>query len=337
MNFKVPCHHKSATTIFKCAKISIEAIIENRRRFYKSENKVQQDIFLTRLLGPCEPKKRGKSLPRATKRDRELSGNFYLAGKKRKEMHKVCKQFFVKALGISNKRLQNINKVLIKGKTPEEKRGGDRKSFKSEVKKNSLRKFLNGLPASESHYSRNKSKRIYLSAELNCKKLLSFYNDSVSEDLKISRSMFYEIFLKEFNIGFKLPSSDVCSTCLLWKNKIKNEKGSNKKQMLMVEKRVHSLRANAFYGLMRLNVENSISFCFDLQKVQPLPKTPIQDAYYSRQISLYNLCVVGVDAKNPQFYTWLETQSGRGSLEVGSAIFSHLMNMKIPSNINIIL
>lgn len=182
--------------------------------------------------------------------------------------------------------------MLIQGEIPREKRGGDRKSRKSKDKKDSLRKFLNGLPASESHYNRKKSKGIYLSSDLNAKKLREFYNNSVTENLRVSRTMFYENFHKEYNISFKTPASDVCSTCILWKNKIKNKQNLQKKQQLMVEKRIHSLRANAFYAMIRKDVPDSISLCFDMEKVQLLPKTVIQDAFYSRQISLYNLCVV---------------------------------------------
>lgn len=49
-------------------------------------------------------------------------------------------------------------------------------------------------------------------------------------------------------------------------------------------------------------------------------RDPIQDAFYSRQISLYNLWFVNMSAVHPVFFTWDETQSGRGATEVGSAL-----------------
>lgn len=66
------------------------------------------------------------------------------------------------------------------------------------------------------------------------------------------------------------------------------------------------------------------NFCFDLQQVQPLPRTPIQESFYSRQINYYNLCFVGMDSRNPSFYQWSEDQGGRGATEVGSALLHHL-------------
>lgn len=63
---------------------------------------------------------------------------------------------------------------------------------------------------------------------------------------------------------------------------------NDKKLKLMTEKRIHRLRANAFYEATKQTVSNSIFFFgFDLQQIQPLPKTPIQEAYYMRQINYY--------------------------------------------------
>ncbi|CAG4990204.1 unnamed protein product [Colias eurytheme] len=240
----------------------------------------------------------------------------------------VCKEFFKVTFSVTNKRLQTINTSTYKGDLPQENRGGDRRSTKSEEKKQSLRNFLKALPAKESHYNRLKSKRIYLSSELNGAKLLRYYNSSVPANLRVSRSMFYDIFYKDFNIGFSCPSSDACNVCTLWSNKIKNECDPAKKQILMVEKRVHKLRANAFYQYMKDEVEGSISFCFDLQQVQPLPRTPIQDAFYSRQV-----CIVDLKSKKPTFFTWNETQASRGSVEIGSALYTYLNGLDIPAEI----
>jgi hypothetical protein len=62
-----------------------------------------------------------------------------------------------------------------------------------------------------------------------------------------------------------------------------------------MEKRIHNLKAKTFYTLMRENIPETKNYCFDMQQVQPLPKTPINDAFYLRQISYYTLCIVGQD------------------------------------------
>nr|CAH7731442.1 unnamed protein product [Callosobruchus chinensis] len=155
------------------------------------------------------------------------------------------------------------------------------------------------------------------------------YN-SQNPNLRSSKSMFKRIFYNEFNIGFSSPASDACGTCLNLRNVIKE--GGKNKTTLMTELRVHKVRAKTFYTLLKENPENSMSFCFDLQQVHPLPKTPIQDAFYLRQISFYTFCCVDVDSKKPFFYTWTENQASRGSTEVGSALIAHLRSLDLTDN-----
>nr|CAH7732277.1 unnamed protein product [Callosobruchus chinensis] len=137
------------------------------------------------------------------------------------------------------------------------------------------------------------------------------YN-SQNPNLRSSKSMFKRIFYNEFNIGFSSPASDACGTCLNLRNIIKE--GGKNKTTLMTELRVHKVRAKTFYTLLKENPENSMSFCFDLQQVHPLPKIPIQDAFYLRQISFYTFCCVDDDSKKPFFYTWTENQASRGCI-----------------------
>lgn len=148
--------------------------------------------------------------------------------------------------------------------------------------------------------------------------------------------MFYKMFHGEFNIGFSTPASDVCSTCTLLMNKIKSEKDPTKKVELMTQKRIHKLRANAFYEIMKTSVPDSVTLCFDLQQVLPLPCTPIGECFYARQVSLYNFCIFDLDHNKPFFYVWDETQAHRGSVEIGSALYSYLNSLDIPNNIKVI-
>lgn len=104
--------------------------------------------------------------------------------------------------------------------------------------------------------------------------------------------MFRKIFCCEFNIGFRSPSSDFCGYCTSLDNKIKAASPSQK-QRLFTEKRIHKKRATCFYDTLRKPAEfNESKVCFDMQQVQPLPRTPIQQAFYSRQLGLYNVCVM---------------------------------------------
>ncbi|CAG5016854.1 unnamed protein product [Parnassius apollo] len=83
---------------------------------------------------------------------------------------------------------------------------------------------------------------------------------------------------------------------------------------------------------MRQDVEDSISYCFDLQQIQPLPKAPVQEAYYLRQIGFYNFCIVDLKELKPQFYCWSEEQAGKGSTEISSALLHFLLNTDFQSH-----
>lgn len=304
-------------------------ILKNRQHFFKNTNKVDQDIYLTRLIAPYIPERRRQSMVDPTKQRTRLISTTYFLNDKGNKNRPVCKAMFMKTFSLKKDRVHNVAKTVFEGNIPKEKRGGDRKSAKSGEKKEKLRLFLRKLPASESHYNRAKSRRIYLSCQLNQRKLRQLYNDSVSPDFQVTKTMFQKVFSDDFNIGFKNPASDACSTCILLSNKIKMATNSADKNILITQKRVHNLRAKAFYKLCKNDDPDSENFCFDLQQVQPLPKTPIQESFYSRQISYYNLCFVGMDSRNPRFYQWSEDQGGRGATEVGSALLHHLDSLNL--------
>lgn len=113
----------------------------------------------------------------------------------------------------------------------------------------------------------------------------------------------------------------------LIKNAIKQNNNTENKAGLMRELRVHKVRANTFYKLLEEDPDKSITFCFDLQQIHPLPKSPIQDAFYLRQIRFYSCCSAAVSSRSPVFYTWSEDQAGRGTTEIGSALIAHLVSL----------
>jgi hypothetical protein len=114
-------------------------------------------------------------------------------------------------------------------------RGGDQVSHKLHKSKSEVRTFLKELRGQESHYGRNKSKRIYLNSNLSIAKLYKIYKSAPQDQpiKKVSFSTFHRIFSNEFNIGFKSPASDICSLCQRLGNSIKREKDITKKRTLL--------------------------------------------------------------------------------------------------------
>lgn len=329
-----PCKHDNDK--FACFKFRPRDLKIFHSNFYKSPDKLRQDSIVATLVKTSEVKRR-RARPVAMNKkqkpggDHEYNVSYSLPTLEFGKIP-VCKKFFLSIVsGIGRTRLKNIVHKVHCCQPIEEKRGGDRVGDLNLMKKEKVREFIGNLKGTESHYNRNKSKRIYLSCDLSIRKLWTLYNSQASPDMKVAQTMFRRIFTREYNLGFRSPASDACSTCCLLKEKIKNAAhGSAEKQRYMVEKRIHSQRAKAFYDHLKAYTdESNCSLCFDLQQIQPLPKTPIQEAFYSRQINLYNFCVTDLKAKTPVFYIWTEDQAGKGSTEISSAILSHLSSLEL--------
>lgn len=201
-----------------------------------------------------------------------------------------------------------------------EKRGGDKRSFGNVNKFKAVKKFIASLKGHESHYSRAKSRRIYLSSENNITTLWNLYNQSAVENMKVNYKYFSRIFNNNFNIAFGSPATDVCGFCVRTQTSISICKDKTEIDKLRLSLRLHKLRAKQFYNLMNEKPAQTVSYCFDLQQVQVLPKVPIQDAFYAQQLSFYCFCVTDVNTKKPVFYTWMEHQAKRGSAETSSAL-----------------
>ncbi|KAK5648042.1 hypothetical protein RI129_002934 [Pyrocoelia pectoralis] len=214
-----------------------------------------------------------------------------------------------------------------------ETRGGDKRSSKNLDKFQHVKNFIASLKGHESHYGRAKSRRIYLSSEYNITLLWKIYNERATENLKVNYKYFSRIFNNQFNVAFGSPATDVCGFCVRTQTLISNCKDKNEVDRLRTNLRVHKFRAKQFFKLMKEQPLNSVSYCFDLQQVQVLPKVPIQDAFYSQQLSFYCFCVTDIDIKKPIFYTWLENQSKRGSAETSSALHNFLNKQEFEPHI----
>lgn len=256
----------------------------------------------------------------------------------------VCLNTFLGVLKVSRFRVNGIlNRFRQTGQLCKENRGGDRTSNKYIPKKENVMRFINTFKCSEPHYCAKHTGRKYLSAELNVKKMWKQYNSSLTEDqsdyLKVTQWYFRTIFNTEYNLGFGSPRVDVCSTCLQLDEQIKHTYSNiEDRQKLMVEKRIHKLRAKAFYAALNNTDPNVLMLSYDCQKNLPLPKLPDQATYYSRQIYLNNFTVVKGNSKsrlNPEnvtAYIWTENEFKKGSNEIASCVFNTLLTteMEVP-------
>lgn len=212
------------------------------------------------------------------------------------------------------------------GDSRPERRGGSRIKPKDVEVHRSIVEFIKSIKCRESHYGRMKSTRYYLDPSLSVKLLWKTWKAKRENDGKsvACYSKFFKIFQSKFNIGFGQPQTDKCSFCEDCKNKIKASKSPAEKSEWMAKHTLHKRRAKMFYELLKVESEDFMTVAFDMQQNQPLPMVRVSEAFYARQIWLYNLTIIIHEKKqnknNTFIYTWTENQSGRGSNEVASVL-----------------
>lgn len=191
--------------------------------FYSVKSKTSQDAFLLKYCSTDPPKRnRPGDGSRSTK---SVSYQYFIetvAGNR----IEVCRQTFIGVLGITKHRVEGVFTRFKKDGSliPVETRGGYRKAGIYQKKIDSVIDFVKQFKGTESHYSRARCTRIYLESSLSISKMWNMYQVSVPDDLKVKESFFRHLFVTRFNISFKSPSTDVCSTCLHFSEKIKVEK-----------------------------------------------------------------------------------------------------------------
>nr|CAH7728829.1 unnamed protein product [Callosobruchus chinensis] len=159
------------------------------------------------------------------------------------------------------------------------------------------------------------------------------YNNTVCPELQVNECFFRFFFTRNYNVGFGTPKTDMCSTCLLFKKKMKKADDVTKMQLL-VQQRIHKLQANSFYEFIKQDSPEVETFRFDCQKNLALPKAPDQQAYFSMQLNFYQLAIINGASKgkiNPisvRSYTWSELDYHKGSNEVASCVYHTLMNFE---------
>lgn len=301
--------------------------------FYFKKDKVYQDNFILKHLKTSPIKRRRPKT--GTYRVRNAQAKYFVTTPTKK-LVPVCLKSFINILGISRFRVNRISKQFHDlGKLPIERRGGNRKEKLFNDKKTSVINFISKYNVIETHYCRSKSSgRNYLPSDLSINKMYKHYCNEISDnELKVKSSYFRTVFNKNFNLGFGTPRTDVCSTCLELDEQLKTTTDQKQKQLIIMKKRVHKLRAKAFYSLTKEKDNKLLIISFDCQKNLPLPKLPDQSTYYSRQIYLFNLTVVkgpSGDRLIPETvtsYCWTENNHQKGSNEIASCVFDTLQSL----------
>ncbi|XP_049872067.1 uncharacterized protein LOC126381200 [Pectinophora gossypiella] len=304
------------------------------RNYYSVLDKIYQDNFIIKHV-TATPVKRRRPRSKTKENQRQFTMVYKIYSKKQNKYVQVCKMAFMSILRINKSRIEGVMKRHAEsGTMAKENRGGDRKLFQFASRKEAIQNFIKKFKPLETHHSRGQIKiRMYLSPDLNVKKMWQMYNDEALPGYEVKIGYFRKVFNTSFNIGFGSPRQDVCSDCLQLLERIKLSRNEQEKQGLRTQYRVHKLRAKCYFENLREESPNLQILSFDCQKNLPLPKVPDQSVYYSRQLYLYNLTVVvgtskaSLTPENVHAYVWTEEQAAKGSNEICSCVYDCLNSL----------
>lgn len=184
----------------------------------------------------------------------------YFFTKRNGQQIRICKKAFTKLLGITEQRVKRVVQRYFQCRSmPKEARGGDRKFEKYKPQKEAVICFVKKFQVVDVHYCRAKvAARQYLPSELSINTLYKMFVKE-NPNTVIKKSFFRTVFREKFNIGFKRPATDVCSKCIELQEKLKYEKVAGKRVQLMTEKRIHKLKAKAFF--QQAQIARRIWYC----------------------------------------------------------------------------
>lgn len=246
----------------------------------------------------------------------------------------VCRQTFLEIFTVCRSTLQTLVTRKKNGEVVfEEKRGKFAKPRKlnSEVIEK-IKQHINSIPRSESHYSRAKSTKEYLSPDLNIHRLFQAFK-SANPSINVSYRDYAKVFKEGFpQLSFRPPRSDTCRTCDRLQCEIKTCKTSPESRIAKTKLEQHHRKSEKAMGLLKdesttsqMPGSNTSVVCIDLEQVLFVPTLVHSDMFYKRQLSCYNFCVHICDFNKGYMCMWHELTAGRGGNEIVSCLL-HVLN-----------
>lgn len=334
-NVKNHIRREIPTCRCKCKeKLSEKEAISIFDKFISFSSHTDQNIYLQGCLQETNPARFRPTKSPTKARPRKVF-KYHVSLKKRTV--ELCQQAFLAIHGIKRERLQR--KVQQKNKDITDLRGKQSHSIYSQDVIKKVHKFIEGIPARESHYSRESSKhKKYVDSNLSVAELhRKFKHDN--PDIEIKYSKFNEIFNKDFNIAFGHPRKDICATCEKLKVQIDFatvNKEVSRLNSLKVEKELHLRKAETFFKSITKaesdKQNHKLSLCFDYQKNLALPVTNVSIEYYSRQLWLHNFGVHNLSDNTASMYLYTENYGLKGPNEVITALADYIEHKKLPEH-----
>lgn len=270
---------------------------------------------------------------------------------------KVCALAYARAFGVGVKRVKTLAKFYRDQGFA--RKGYSREMFSQKMAESEekIRTQVGLFPAKPSHYSRKKTKRVYLDTRLNLAKMHRMYIEMCEPEafakwkdsgfnlkkqkqcgLFVKLDKYRKFVRSNFRLSFATPYVDKCMTCHQCDVKIKNAIDSGRPQAeidnLLGAKQMHQDQANAFFDIAKESRRDNreITMEYDFQKVHPLPDIPIQESYYLRQLGFntFGQCLLEPDSHQVRMTTWTEDEAGKGPSVVASLAHQFIEEKRKP-------
>lgn len=278
----------------------------------------------------CESEK--QETVSVTGSDRVISGNqksfqYYIIINH--ERVQVCIRAFLSIFCISEKRVRRIRELKIAGKPVKDLRG-KHTSFALDVDvKIKMHEHIQSFPYKISHYSGKEIK--YLSPDLNTNIMYQLFK-KVFPDVRLSYSTYWTYFKENFDLRFGQPVVDSCCKCEELKVKIKSPHlNESAKRAAVAELAVHVRKSKKFYSALKQDItddksNNILSLSVDFMQNISLPKVPVQELFYLRQLTVNVFCVHNNKTNTSVIYLYHEGQAKKGPDETSSFLFDYINN-----------
>lgn len=247
---------------------------------------------------------------------------------------RVCKTFIINTLGISPRTIRTVidAKKLNDGIIPEDHRGKHGKHCKldNEMIK-AVKDHIESIPKVESHYLRANTSRLFIDGGLTIAELHRNYKEVQKQNNKpaVNYDAYQRIFNHDFNIGFFRPKKDLCDQCVAYENAPEQEKVK-----LYASYKVHQEEKS----LSRIEKDRDMKECqdpqstkivctYDLQAVLPCPLGNSSAFFYKSRLNCYNFTISNAKYRETTCYFWHEGLGNRGSIEIGSCVYSYLLEV----------
>lgn len=239
---------------------------------------------------------------------------------KNSEKIRVCKQYYLTTLDISQRRIQWFYAKKATNSFTD-KRGTNTKKRHSNEAEDYIKQHIRSFPRMPSHYCRQSTQKEYMEADMSLAKMYSLYAEKCTkENVKPEKIHLYRhIFNHDFNIGFYIPKKDRCDLCEQYKSQEEcnqvDESLKLKYQKHLQDKTDTKTRRDAHRA-----TPEKIVVCFDLQNVITCPRANVSNFFYKRKLNVYNMTAHCSLNKHVYNAVWSEGLAGRGANEIASAL-----------------